>query len=82
MAKIDYEYRNLVQDIIEQGVIKDSRAGQTRSVFAKNIKYDLREGLPILTTKKVFSKGCIHELLWFIKGDTNIKYLLENGVHI
>lgn len=79
---VDDKYLNLVNDIIKNGVEKDTRAGKTRSVFGVQLRFNLKEGLPMLTTKKMFSKGVIHELLWFLKGDTNIKYLVENGVHI
>lgn len=79
---VDEQYLNLVNDIIEHGEVKDTRAGKTRSLFGKQLRFNLKEGLPILTTKKMFSKGVIHELLWFLKGDTNIKYLVDNGVHI
>jgi thymidylate synthase len=71
-----------MQDIIDIGEIKETRAGKTRSLFGKQLRFNLKDGLPMLTTKKMFSKGVIHELLWFIKGDTNIKYLVDNGVHI
>lgn len=79
---VDDQYLNLVNDIIENGQEKDTRAGKTRSVFGRQLRFNLQEGLPMLTTKKMFSKGVIHELLWFLKGDTNIKYLVDNGVHI
>jgi len=67
---------------IEKGERKESRAGVTRSLFGRQMRFNLKEGLPMLTTKKVFTKGIIHELLWFISGETNIKYLVDNGVHI
>lgn len=77
------QYLDLLRDVRENGVIKSDRTGVgTRSVFGRQIRFDLSEGFPLLTTKKVFLKGIIHELLWFIKGDTNIKYLVDNGVHI
>lgn len=79
---VDEQYLDLVNDIIEHGETKDTRAGKTRSLFGKQLRFNLKEGLPILTTKKVYTKGVVHELLWFLKGDTNIKYLVENGVHI
>ena len=79
---VDEQYQNLVNDIIKNGVEKDTRAGRTRSIFGVQMRFNLKEGLPMLTTKKMFAKGVIHELLWFLKGDTNIKYLVENGVHI
>lgn len=77
------QYLDLLRDVRENGVIKTDRTGVgTRSVFGRQIRFDLSEGFPLLTTKKVFLKGIIHELLWFLKGDTNIKYLVDNGVHI
>lgn len=82
MSKVDVEYLNLINDILENGVDKDTRSGKVKSVFGRMLRFNLKEGLPILTTKKMFSRGCIHELLWFLKGDTNIKYLVENNVHI
>lgn len=79
---VDEQYLDLVNEIIENGEVKETRAGKTRSLFGKQLRFNLKNGLPMLTTKKMFSKGVIHELLWFLKGDTNIKYLVENGVHI
>ena len=79
---VDSQYLDLVNRIINEGVEKDTRAGKTRSIFGVQMRFNLKEGLPMLTTKKMFAKGVIHELLWFLKGDTNIKYLVENGVHI
>lgn len=79
---VDEQYLSLVNRIIKEGVEKDTRAGKTRSIFGVQMRFNLKEGLPMLTTKKIFAKGVIHELLWFLKGDTNIKYLVDNGVHI
>jgi len=79
---VDEQYLKLVNKIIANGVEKDTRAGKTRSLFAEQLRFNLKEGLPMLTTKKMFSKGVIYELFWFLKGDTNIKYLVDNGVHI
>lgn len=79
---VDSQYLDLVNRIISEGVEKDTRAGKTRSIFGAQMRFNLKEGLPMLTTKKMFSKGVIHELLWFLNGDTNIKYLVDNGVHI
>ena len=79
---VDEQYFNLIEDIIEHGEVKDTRAGKARSVFGRQMRFNLKEGLPILTTKKVYTKGVIHELLWFLKGDTNINYLVKNNVHI
>lgn len=82
MSVVDKQYLELLQDILDNGTWKDTRSGRVKSVFGRMMKFSLREGLPILTTKKVFTKGIIHELLWFLKGDTNIKYLIDNNVNI
>ncbi|MFC1645269.1 thymidylate synthase [Patescibacteria group bacterium] len=77
------EYMELLKDVRDSGVGKDDRTGTgTRSVFGRQIRVDLSKGFPLLTTKKVFLKGVIHELLWLLSGDTNIKYLQDNGVRI
>lgn len=77
------QYLDMLREIRSRGVIKKDRTGVgTQSIFGHQCRYDLQEGFPLLTTKKVFLKGVIHELLWFIAGDTNIKYLLDNNVHI
>lgn len=76
-------YLDLLSDVRDQGIGKDDRTGTgTRSVFGRQLRFDLADGFPLLTTKKVFLRGIIHELLWFIRGDTNIKYLVDNGVGI
>jgi len=76
-------YLDLLQDVYDNGVGKDDRTGTgTRSVFGRQIRCDLSDGFPLLTTKKVFLRGIIHELLWFVRGDTNIKYLVDNNVGI
>lgn len=79
---VDEQYLELLQDILENGNKKNTRSGEVLSIFGTNMKIDMREGFPLLTTKKMFTRGVIHELLWFLKGDTNIKYLLDNDVHI
>ena len=76
-------YLDLLKDVNENGVGKDDRTGTgTRSVFGRQLRCDLSAGFPLLTTKKVFLRGIIHELLWFVRGDTNIKYLVDNNVGI
>jgi thymidylate synthase len=76
-------YLDLLQHILDNGTDKTDRTGTgTRSVFGYQIRFDLQKGFPLVTTKKVHTKSIIHELLWFIKGDTNIKYLTDNGVRI
>lgn len=83
MNKTDKIYLDLLQDIIDNGKIKGDRTGTgTVSVFGRMIRFNMQEGFPLLTTKKVFTKGIVHELLWFLAGDTNIKYLVDNGVNI
>jgi thymidylate synthase len=77
------QYLDLLAYIYNRGVTKEDRTGTgTRSIFGYQTRFDLTEGFPLVTTKKMFFKGIVHELLWFIKGDNNIKYLQDNGVHI
>lgn len=76
-------YLDLVKHVLENGEKKEDRTGTgTLSVFGYQNRYDLREGFPLLTTKKVYFRGILHELLWFLKGDTNIKYLVDRNVKI
>lgn len=77
------QYHDYLRHIMENGVVKTDRTGTgTVSVFGYQMRYDLKQGFPLVTTKKVHLKSIIHELLWFIKGDTNIQYLKDNGVSI
>jgi len=83
MNKLDRGYLNLLQDILDNGVEKKDRTGTgTLSVFGRQIRHSMKDGFPLLTTKKMFFKGIVTELLWFLQGDTSIKYLLENGCNI
>ena len=77
------QYQELLTEILENGIDSDDRTGNgTISRFGTQTRYDLSKGFPLLTTKKMFIKGILHELIWFLKGDTNIKYLVDNGVNI
>lgn len=77
------QYLELLQTILDTGTDKTDRTGiGTRSIFGYQMRFHLEDGFPLMTTKKVNMKSIIHELLWFLKGDTNIKYLVDNGVHI
>jgi thymidylate synthase len=77
------QYLELLQDIKTNGKIKTDRTGTgTKSVFGRQLRFDLSEGFPAVTTKKLFLRGIIHELLWFLQGSSNIEYLVKNNVHI
>ncbi len=81
----EYQYLNVLRDILKNGVEKPvwGNPGVTiKTVFGRQIRFDLSQGFPLLTTKKVFMRGITHELIWFLKGDSNIKYLVDNEVHI
>jgi thymidylate synthase len=81
--KADKQYLNFLNYILENGEVKEDRTGTgTISIFDYSMTFDMSEGFPLLTSKKVFTKAVIHELIWFLRGDTNIKYLVDNGVHI
>ena len=82
MNSLDKQYQELLQTILEHGVEKEDRTGTgTRSIFGYTIRHNMQEGFPALTTKKLAFKTMVTELLWFLKGDTNIKYLVDNGCH-
>ena len=83
MNKLDNDYQNLLSEVLSKGVEKEDRTGTgTISLFGKQIRHDMSDGFPILTTKKVAWKTMVTELKWFLKGDTNIKYLVDNGCNI
>jgi thymidylate synthase len=83
MNNLDINYQNLLKDILENGTQKGDRTGTgTISVFGRQIRHKMSEGFPLLTTKKMYFKGVVTELLWFLRGDTNIKYLVDNNCHI
>lgn len=83
MNKLDKDYQLLLQDILDNGVVKKDRTGTgTISVFGRQIRHSMKDGFPLLTTKKMAWKSIVTELLWFLRGDTNIKYLVENACHI
>ena len=83
MNTLDKKYTDLLQDILDNGVKKEDRTGTgTLSVFGRQIRHKMSEGFPLITSKKMYFKGIVTELLWFLRGDTSIEYLLENDCHI
>src|ERR1044072_3988622 len=83
MNRLDDQYLDLLRRILRDGKIKTDRTGTgTQSIFGYQIRHNMADGFPLLTTKKVHFKGIVTELLWFLRGDTNIKYLVENGCNI
>jgi thymidylate synthase len=83
MNSLDKQYTDLLQTILDYGVDKKDRTGTgTKSIFGYTIRHNMKDGFPLLTTKKMYMKGVITELLWFLRGDTNIKYLVDNDCHI
>ena len=83
MNYLDRDYQKLLQDILEKGIDKTDRTGTgTKSIFGRQIRHNMKDGFPLLTTKKMHWKSIVTELLWFLRGDTNIKYLVDNGCHI
>ena len=78
-----HTYETLLRDVLENGVVKTDRTGTgTQSLFGRQIRFDLAQGFPLVTTKKLFTKAIVHELLWFLRGDSNVAYLREHGVTI
>ena len=82
MNKLDKDYQRLLEDILDNGVKKNTRNGKVLSVFGRTLRHSMKDGFPLLTTKKMYFKGIVTELLWFLRGDTNIKYLVENDCNI
>ena len=83
MSRLDSNYQTLLQDVLDTGTLKDDRTGTgTTSIFGRQIRHDMSDGFPLLTTKKMAIKTMMTELKWFLKGDTNIKYLVDNGCNI
>ena len=80
---IEHDYLRLLKDVLDNGKVKEDRTGTgTISVFGRQIRHKMNQGFPLLTTKKMYWKGIVTELLWFLRGDTNIKYLVDNNCHI
>lgn len=80
---IEHDYLKLLKDVLENGKEKEDRTGTgTISIFGRQIRHKMNQGFPLLTTKKMYWKGIVTELLWFLRGDTNIKYLVDNDCHI
>jgi thymidylate synthase len=79
---LDPQYNKLLEDILENGTKKQTRNGEVISVFGRQIRHNMGDGFPLLTGKKMFWKGIVTELIWFLRGDTNIKYLVDNNCHI
>ena len=76
-------FLDLLTQIMDNGTVRGDRTGTgTKSLFGAQLRFDLSKGFPLVTTRKVFIKGVIYELLWFLAGDTNIKYLVDHNVHI
>jgi len=82
MNNLDKKYIDLLQDILDNGVKKETRNGSTLSLFGKQIRHKMSDGFPLLTTKKMPFKLIATELIWFLRGDTNIKFLVNNNCHI
>lgn len=82
MNFLNRQYHSILKEILESGSKKESRAGNVLSLFGRMMRVNLKDGFPLITTKRVFYNGMIHELLWFLSGNTNIKYLVDNNVHI
>ena len=83
MNSLDKQYTDLLQDILDNGVTKKDRTGTgTISLFGRQIRHKMSEGFPVISTKKIYFKGVVTELLWFLSGSTNVKFLVDNDCHI
>jgi len=82
MNNLDKQYTDLLQDILDNGVKKETRNGGTLSVFGRQIRHRMSDGFPLITTKKIAFKTMVTELIWFLRGDTSIEYLLNNDCNI
>ena len=82
MNKLDLDYQNLLKDILENGVKKETRNGGTLSVFGRQIRHKMSDGFPLITTKKMYTKAIVAELLYFLRGNTSIEYLVDNDCNI
>lgn len=82
MNKADEQYLRLLNEILDNGIWKETRSGKVKSIFGGMMRFNLKDGLPLLTTKRVYHRAIIHELLWFLSGSTNIKYLVDNNINI
>ena len=82
MNHLDLDYQTLLQDILSNGTRKQTRNGEVLSIFGRQIRHKMQDGFPLLTTKKMYFKGIVTELIWFLRGDTNIKYLVDNDCNI
>ena len=83
MNNLDRQYKELLEYVMRFGNEKSDRTGTgTKSIFSWELRHNMKEGFPLLTTKKMYWKGIVTELLWFLRGETNIKYLVDNGCHI
>jgi len=82
MNTLDEEYKLILRHLLGHGVTKQTRNGEVLSAFGMVLRHNMQDGFPLLTTKKMHWKSIVTELLWFLRGDTNIKYLVDNGCHI
>ena len=83
MNNLDTQYQDLLKTILEHGIVKGDRTGTgTKSIFGYTVRHNMKDGFPLLTTKKMAWKTMVTELIWFLRGDTNIQFLVQNGCNI